>query len=626
VSTKILGDYNVIKQIGHGSLGTVHLAEHRFMKRQYVLKMLPEELSSDRSFVQRFEEEVKILSSLDHPHIVKIHNVSFAQGIYFLVTDCIVDPIGETTNLTHYMNERGKRLSEEELFRLLRQLASALDYAHKRQQAGEAVAHRGLKPNNVLVGKGRGGVNFYLSDFGLSRIIGSGAVLSRTYKVLADTLGVASSSSKTAIEKYSATSTDSAKLSILHQSFLQSFAFLAPEQKQMEELHQVDYRADVYAFGVLTYYLITGIHPEGVFEPAANFAPEYQWAWDSFIHNCMQYAPAKRPASIESALLELNPSGASQLFLAEEVTQSSEQPLPEKQEAAPVSELAPLDIDGIKKLQSFSAGEKIQERIRSELTVTHYRPEVSEVKQIEPLLTEMVTISEDKYIRGSNQGSRDENPRHSVVLNSFAIDIHPVTNEQFIRFIEFNGGEKDSQNHDMIRLRETRIKRASGKLTIESGYAKHPVIGVTWYGAVAYAKWIGKRLPTEAEWEIAAYGGIEGAMYPTGDEIEKSEANFFSSDTTAVKSYASNGYGLFDMAGNVYEWCQDWYDYTYYEHSAQEPDNPQGPIQGVYRVLRGGCWKSLKDDLRCAHRHRNNPGTINRTYGFRCAADVEIAN
>ena len=179
-----------------------------------------------------------------------------------------------------------------------------------------------------------------------------------------------------------------------------------------------------------------------------------------------------------------------------------------------------------------------------------------------------------------------------------------------------------AENHDVIRLRESRIRRSAGKLVIESGYAKHPVIGVSWYGALGYAKWVGKRLPTEAEWEIAAKGGFEEAIYPSGDDIEKFQANFFSSDTTATMSYSPNGYGLYDMAGNVYEWCQDWYDYNYYEHSAQEPSEPKGPLQGVYRVLRGGCWKSLKEDLRVSHRHRNNPGTINRTYGFRCASDI----
>jgi formylglycine-generating enzyme required for sulfatase activity len=145
---------------------------------------------------------------------------------------------------------------------------------------------------------------------------------------------------------------------------------------------------------------------------------------------------------------------------------------------------------------------------------------------------------------------------------------------------------------------------------------------VTWYGAVAYAKWTGKRLPTEAEYEVACRGGLIDATYPTGAQIDNTQANFFNSDTTPVMSYPSNGYGLYDMVGNVYQWCQDWYNYDYYEVSTQDPHDPMGPMQGVYRVLRGGCWKSLEEDLRCAHRHRNNPATANRTYGFRCATDV----
>jgi formylglycine-generating enzyme required for sulfatase activity len=254
--------------------------------------------------------------------------------------------------------------------------------------------------------------------------------------------------------------------------------------------------------------------------------------------------------------------------------------------------------------------------------VARYQPEPEEKKEIDPLHTEMVIIRGGGFERGSNKGGRDEMPRHQITLSAFAIDVHPVTNEQFVQFLEAMGGEKDHNNNDIIRLRESRIKRLTGKLSIESGYVKHPVVGVTYYGAVAYAKWVGKRLPTEAEWEIAACGGLEECIYPTGRDIDRTQANFFSSDTTPVMSYPPNTFGLYDMAGNVYQWCQDWYDYQYYNLSMQEPHNPKGPLQGVYRVLRGGCWKSLKEDLRCSHRHRNNPGTMNGTYGFRCAADA----
>ena len=321
---------------------------------------------------------------------------------------------------------------------------------------------------------------------------------------------------------------------------------------------------------------------------------------DRLIIQCLQPDPAKRPSSLKSVMDTLKGE--------------------EKQTV---------------KTENLKPKIKAQELIRPEFqedpgaifqkeaAVAQFRPKPQEIKELDPLQSEMAIIPGGAFLRGSNNGGRDEMPQHKITLNSFAIDIHPVTNEQFVRFLEALGGEKDAQNSDIIRLRESRIKRSGGKLNIESGYAKHPVVGVTWYGAIAYAKWVGKRLPTEAEWEIAAFGGVEGSTYPTGANIERSQANFFSSDTTPVMSYPPNSYGIYDMAGNVYEWCIDWYGYHYYDASVQEPNNPPGPQQGVYRVLRGGCWKSLKEDLRCSHRHRNNPGTMNGTYGFRCATDVQ---
>ena len=100
-------------------------------------------------------------------------------------------------------------------------------------------------------------------------------------------------------------------------------------------------------------------------------------------------------------------------------------------------------------------------------------------KDIKPLLTKMVVIPGGTYKRGSDNGSRDERLAHSVTISSFALDIHPITNEQFIRFLEVMDGEKDVNNNDIIRLRDSRIKKSVGKLTVESGYLKHPVVGVT---------------------------------------------------------------------------------------------------------------------------------------------------
>ncbi|WP_068466508.1 bifunctional serine/threonine-protein kinase/formylglycine-generating enzyme family protein [Candidatus Protochlamydia phocaeensis] len=671
---RILGDYNIIKPIGQGTLGTVFLAEHRFMKRQYVLKVLPEELASDRSFIQRFEEDVGALAALDHPNIVKVYNISFAQGIYFLVTDCIVDELGETTNLAQYIMGLGRPLEEEEIFYLLKRIADPLDYAHAKKVGNRELVHRSLKLNNILIGKRKQGLDVYLSDFGLMRIIGPGAVLTRTYKNVAEALGIGLQivAQKAGQDRYPNPPLDQQKLIPLHTSFLQNYAFLAPEQKRLDSPYPVDHKADIYAFGVLTYFLLFNELPEGIFEmPSARRGCRYNW--DSLLRHCLQNHPSKRPDSLMEVLDSIkqpekiavanvgidfveeragNLDAAPMKIFKEEPKQTQEEQLPVQMAAKYAVAAESVNLQPVAALAKPEEGVHLEEEVaektltpvlqmpqlerpqhdldpgaifQSTASVKVYSPERKDVTNVKPILTDMIVIRGGSFYRGSHDGNRDEMPRHQVNLPSFAIDIHPVTNEQFVRFLEVMGGEKDSNHNDIIRLRDSRIKRSGGKLSIESGYAKHPVVGVTWYGAIAYAKWVGKRLPTEAEWEIAARGGSENVLYPTGDDIEKTQANFFSSDTTAVMSYAANGYGLYDMAGNVYEWCHDWYGYNYYEVSIQEPENPPGPLQGVYRVLRGGCWKSLKEDLRCSRRHRNNPGTVNGTYGFRCATDVQIS-
>lgn len=674
MTTRILGDYTLLKQIGQGSLGTVYLAEHRFMKRQYAIKILPEELASDKSFILRFEEEVGRIAALEHPHIVKIHNISYVEGCYFLVMDCIVDPLGETTNLAQYLAEQRHPISEEDLERWMFQLAEALDYAHFRP-TGQSMVHRGLKLNNILVGFGqKDQVNLHIADFGLSKIIGMGAVLNRIYKSVARSLNVVpviEHEASGADQFISTGSIETDKLQKLHASFLQSYNFLAPEQKYPNEFGVTDAKCDVYAFGVIAYYILSKKFPEGVFAMPSFLMPQYHKNWDALISACLQQDPAKRPESLVKALNELLGSEKKSLAGAIQVMQEQKREEPQshkeplytsvfepadetKPEEFPIQETQQERMASVVQAH-VSAPESVKETIAAtrevkslkpviqegeirrphydpdpgaifnlETTVTHYVPKKdTEVKNVKPLRTEMQVIKGGTFIRGSRDGNRDEMPEHKVHLKNFAIDIHPVTNEQFVRFLEAMGGEKDAQNNDIIRLKESRIKRSGGKLSIESGYSKHPVVGVSWYGAVAYAKWVGKRLPTEAEWETAARGGEDYCRYPTGEEIEKHQANFFSSDTTPVMSYPANSVGLYDMSGNVYEWCQDWYGYNYYDVSAQEPDQPKGPLQGVYRVLRGGCWKSLREDLRCSHRHRNNPGCENRTYGFRCATDTE---
>lgn len=613
----LLGDYKLLKQLGQGSYGASFVAEHRFTKKQYVIKILPDELAGDRLFLERFENEIANLCTLDHPNIAKIYHVSFSTGVYFLVSECIVDKFGETTNLWQYFNSKERVFSEEALINLLEQIAKALDYLHACvTPSSKSLVHYGLKFNNILIGADeKANLRVVLSDTGLAKIIGIGASLTRSMKAVCDALSIGQPlfGKTPAQDRFPVPPIELQKSTPLLLSFLQNFAFLAPEQKR--GVGPFDEKVDVWAFGILAYFLLMNEFPEGHFPLPSSRYKECRYDWDRVISECLKVNPQERPSSLMN-LLQM----ASKEEKALDCTSVSE-PITCEQASCPlpVASGQQFDLFGVsttpKKENGFPF--PLPERV-----VKEYHPEKKETKNIRPLLTDMVVIGEGYYFRGSNCGCRDEMPRHKVKVASFALDIHPVTNEQFVCFLDTIGEEKDSQNHDIIKLRDSRIKKTSGKCVIEPGYSKHPVVGVTWYGAVGYSQWVGKRLPTEAEWEIATCGGLENPMYPTGETIEKSEANFFSSDTTAVMSYPTNGYGLFDMPGNVYEWCQDWYEYAYYEASAQEPDYPKGPLQGVYRVLRGGCWKSLKEDLRCSKRHRNNPGSANGTYGFRCAADV----
>jgi formylglycine-generating enzyme required for sulfatase activity len=563
--TRSLGDYELVEELGSGMLGKVYLAQHRFLKKPFVLKVLPSELSQSEEFIAQLEEEIARLATLDHPNITKLENVSSDENVYFLVSKYL----SGSQTLAQRLQEGD--FSEDEIFSIGMQLASALDYAHEKSIGDEPIAHRGLKFNNVLVAKDQ----LQICDFGLSRIVGIGAVLSKSYRALWEMRAFQAGFE---FEK-------------LYDSFAQYYACLAPELRgRAESSRDGDVKSDVYAVGVMLYRMLVGKMPEGLFPMPSECNLMLKKNWDTVIKHCLNVDPEKRPFLLGPYF--------------EEMSDDLRPKLRPQEIRRPEYEPDPAAV------------------FQTDKTVAIYTPSKPELKELEPILTEMAVVEGGTFLRGSNNGARDEMPRHAVHVPSFAIDVHPITNEQFVRFLQVMGGEKDVNNNDIIRLRDSRIRRQGGKLIIESGYNKHPVVGVSWYGAMAYARWVGKRLPTEAEWEIAAYGGNESAQYPTGDDVERSEANFFNSDTTAVSSYPANGYGLFDMAGNVYEWCLDWYGYHYYETSMQEPDYPTGPVQGVYRVLRGGCWKSLKEDMRCSHRHRNNPGNMNGTYGFRCCADV----
>ena len=227
----------------------------------------------------------------------------------------------------------------------------------------------------------------------------------------------------------------------------------------------------------------------------------------------------------------------------------------------------------------------------------------------------MMLIPAGSFEMGDNfdEGDANEQPVHKVELDAFYMDAQEVTVEQFKKFVD-ESGHKHSRWNEVEKY---------------SPDDKHPMVYVTWNDAVSYCKWAGKRLPTEAEWEYAARGGLIGKRYPWGDEITHDDANYSGTggkdkwDRCApVGSFEPNGYGLYDMAGNVWEWCADWYDEDYY--SNLEVLNPQGPSSssGNTRVIRGGAWSCSSYYRHVACRCPRYPN--NRYYygGFRCVSGL----
>jgi len=284
------------------------------------------------------------------------------------------------------------------------------------------------------------------------------------------------------------------------------------------------------------------------------------------------------------------------------------------------------------------------------------------------------------------EGQPDELPLHRVILDSFYIGKYQVTNSQYCGFLnsalgtgiyvsggvvygsENNQPYCDTHGYDT----DSQIDYSDGVFSVRTkngrDMSNDPVVEVSWYGAVAYCNWLslqqgyetcynlstwvcdfsrhGYRLATEAEWEYAARGGLSGNRFPWGDTITHNQANYYSSgtytyDTSPTQGYhptwndgiipytspvgdsSANGYGLHDMAGNVWQWCNDWFSSTYYSTTPYPHVNPTGPASGRYRVLRGGSWFSNAYSCRVAYRAVNYyPEYRSHYYGFRIVLDL----
>jgi formylglycine-generating enzyme required for sulfatase activity len=263
---------------------------------------------------------------------------------------------------------------------------------------------------------------------------------------------------------------------------------------------------------------------------------------------------------------------------------------------------------------------------------------------------------------GEGLASDGEQPVHRVDLDAFSIDATTVTNDAFAAFVDETGYVTEAERfgvsavfHLLVQGRANdvlgapadapwwrSVRKASwrhpyGRFSSIEALGAHPVVHVSWNDALAYCAWAGRALPSEAQWECAARGGLGSARYPWGDDLLADgehrcnvwQGDFPSRNTAAdgfiatapARHYAANRYGLWQTAGNVWEWCADWHDAAYYSRSPQR--DPRGPANGERRVLRGGsylCHDSYCNRYRVAARSSNTPDSSAGNIGFRTVA------
>ncbi|WP_459874754.1 formylglycine-generating enzyme family protein [Desulfothermus naphthae] len=225
----------------------------------------------------------------------------------------------------------------------------------------------------------------------------------------------------------------------------------------------------------------------------------------------------------------------------------------------------------------------------------------------------------------------DEKPVHTVCVDGFWMGKYEVTVGQYLKCVDEGACPVPEwlEKGNKYNIHTGSKKYYYGKLGRALTSKNYPIVGVSWNDARAFAKWLFRktgrtfRLPTEAEWEYACRSGGKKVKYATSTgRLSHDLANYDGTGgrdrweyTSPVGSFPANPLGLYDMSGNVWEWCEDWYDKNYYSRSPR--NNPQGPSSGKYRVLRGGSWYNGPRGLRCAIRNWNGPVLRNYNFGFR---------
>ena len=560
-----VGPYELVRELGSGTFGVVWLARHVDWGEECALK-----IPTDPHYVAQLRKEGKIMRAAPHPNIVQTVAMNTLHEPPYFAMEYV-----EGENLRARLRSAGS-LSADETLSILRQVLDALQAAHER-----GVVHRDLKPENILIA-GDGAAK--VTDFGLGKVQAD-VNLSLSIGSLS-TLGG---------EPISGT-----------------LPYMSPEQQAGAE---PDPRDDVYAVGIIACELLTGSRPAAAGVARALKRAGIGGGWAEVLEEACddrEYRYASASAMLD-ALTTLSKPRLGRPRPGETATNPAD--------GAVMVWLPPGEF-------LMGADRSDNERV--------YEKFGWDKEWIE------------KY-------AKDEAPKHRVTVDGFWMYTHEVTVAQFQKFVDATGHKTTAEKEGKGRHYNAEkdewvwVKGLSWRCPFEKGAAArpdHPVVQVSWDDAQAYCRWAGARLPTEAEWEYAARGGDTGlagkphhAFVWGSDAPTRPVANMWDESaarkwpktnylefpkyddgyalTAPVGAYAANGFGLFDMAGNVWEWCSDWYDEGYYANSPAS--NPTGSPDGKYRVARGGAWNSPPGLMRVSSRNWDAPDDRDSDSGFRCA-------
>jgi serine/threonine-protein kinase len=640
IGRTLAGSYRVDAFIGKGGMSEVYKVWDRKRAVFLAMKVLHADMAEDKIFVRRFRREAQTLSRLEHPNIVRFYGLEQDDSLVFILMDHV-----EGASLRKELFQSKGPFPPQRVMEIVRPVCAALHYAH---QSG--FVHCDVKPANILI-HANGTVQ--VSDFGIARM---------TETTTSTMVGAGTP------------------------------AYMAPEQVRGEDpTPQTDiYSLGIVLYEMLSggerpftgeHARTTGTSGEKTRWEQLNLQPpplrkrnsKVSAEVEAVVMKCMEKEAGKRFGNVMELLNALEESmagGATVLPQARKKASKSapagdgavpEAPAAEAQNAAgqPPSRKRPrtwvawvvglfivatLSVVGILANRPIGRVVPLSTSIPTKVAMATLtsRPVPTQTKQairqataspspVPPTPTktvpttdisqiaDMVLVPEGKFFMGSDDMQADEKPKHLVYLDAYWIDIMEVTNANYAACVAAGKCQAPS-------------KSSSASQSSYYGnpeFNNFPVIYVSWYDATDYCDWMGRRLPTEAEWEKAARGEDAG-LFPWGNDNQNPEfANYYGTDTMAVGSYrlGKSPYGALDMAGNVWEWVSDYYEDTYYAR-LQSDINPKGPDTGRFRVLRGGSWSYRPEvDIRSANRFWYLPGKDISgirgldNIGFRCARD-----